>query len=341
MTQISVVIPCRNERSYIAECIGAIYNCTLPLATEITVFVVDGMSDDGTREVVLELTKTYPSLKLIDNERQLTPFAFNLGIYAGGKVDYIQIVGARHILSENYLTNCLQRFRIDSTVWCVGGKIVNEYMNETGRVISKAMSTAFGMGLGNFRTLEQSGFTDTVTSPMYPYWVFEKIGFFDEELIRNQDDDFNFRVTNAGGKIYYDNAISLKYYVRGNYQGLWRQFFQYGYWKVFVNRKHKSVTTLRQLVPPLFVMYLLLLLILPFISMFIFFIGSIPLLLYVLMAFAVAAKIAGEDKQIKLFSLLTVFPILHISYGLGYLKGLFEFVLLNKKPSDKQKRLSR
>jgi GT2 family glycosyltransferase len=341
MTQISVVIPCRNERSYIAECIGAIYNCTLPQATEINVFVVDGMSDDGTREVVLELMKTYPSLKLIDNEKQLTPFAFNLGIYAGGKVDYIQIVGARHILSENYLANCLQRFKIDSTVWCIGGKIVNEYMNETGRVISKAMSTAFGMGLGNFRTLEQSGFTDTVTSPMYPYWVFEKIGFFDEELIRNQDDDFNFRVTNAGGKIYYDNAISLKYYVRGNYQGLWRQFFQYGYWKVFVNRKHKSVTTLRQLVPPLFVMYLLLLLILPFISMFIFFIGSIPLLLYVLMAFAVAAKIAGEDKQIKLFSLLTVFPILHISYGLGYLKGLFEFVLLNKKPSDKQKRLSR
>jgi GT2 family glycosyltransferase len=341
MTQISVVIPCRNERPYIAECIRAIYNCMLPDATEISVYVVDGMSDDGTREVVLDLMNSYPSLKLIDNEKQLTPFAFNLGIYAGERVDFIQIVGARHILSENYLANCLNRFNLDSTVWCVGGKIVNEYLNETGRVISKAMSTAFGMGLGNFRTLEQSGYTDTVTSPMYPYWVFERIGFFDEELIRNQDDDFNFRVTNAGGKIYFDNDISLKYYVRGNYQGLWRQFFQYGYWKVFVNRKHKSVTTLRQLVPPLFVTYLLLVLILPFISTLIFFVSAIPLLLYVLMAFAVAAKISVEDKEIKLISLLTIFPILHISYGLGYLKGLFEFVLLNKKPSDKQKRLSR
>jgi GT2 family glycosyltransferase len=341
MTKISIVIPCRNEQQYIEECIHAIFACDLPVSAEIKVFVVDGMSNDGTRERVNDLIQQYPNLELVDNIKQLTPFAFNLGIYAGGKVDFVQIVGARHILSQNYLLNSLKRFETDPTVWCVGGKIVNEYVNETGRVISKAMSTAFGMGLGNFRTLDKSGYTDTVTSPMYPYWVFEKIGFFDEELIRNQDDDFNFRVTNEGGKIYYDNDSSLRYYVRGNYSGLWRQFFQYGYWKVYVNRKHKSVTTLRQLVPPLFVSYLALLLPLMFISPIAFLMASVPLMMYVLLAIYVSANVVSEDKKVNFTDVLITFPLLHISYGLGYLKGIFEFMLLNKKPSDKQKRLSR
>lgn len=339
MKTLTVVIPCRNESKYIAECIEAIYGCVLPESTEIKVFVVDGMSDDGTREIVNELMNKHTQLSLLDNFQQLTPFAFNLGIHAGGKVDYVQIVGARHILSKNYLLNCIEKIENDSSVWCVGGKIINEYINTTGQVISKAMSTAFGMGLGNFRTLNKSGFTDTVTSPMYPYWVIEKIGFFDEELIRNQDDDFNFRVAQAGGKIFYNNDISLKYYVRGSYEGLWRQFFQYGYWKVYVNKKHKSVTTLRQLVPPLFVLYLMLLTLTILGGSAVFAVSSFPLLVYLLMAFYFASK--EQDDKAGLWAIFKTFPILHISYGLGYLKGLWDFLLLNKKPSDKQKRLSR
>lgn len=339
--QISIVIPCRNESLYIRECIDAIFSCQLPDSCGINVFVVDGMSNDGTRDIVNQLISEYPNLHLIDNRKQLTPFAFNLGIHAGGTVDYVQIVGARHILSTNYLINCFNRLETEKSTWCVGGKIRNEYINETGRVISKAMSTAFGMGLGNFRTLEQSGFTDTVTSPMYPYWVFEKIGFFDEELIRNQDDDFNYRITKEGGKIYFDNDISLKYYVRGNYQGLWRQFFQYGYWKVFVNRKHNAVTTLRQLAPPFFVAYLTILLLTTLFSIKLACLFGIPLLIYIFMAFYYGFKVVKNDKNIQLFSVIKTFPILHVSYGLGYLKGILEFILLRKKPSEKQKRLSR
>ncbi|MFN5785804.1 MAG: glycosyltransferase family 2 protein [Flavobacteriia bacterium] len=339
--QISVVIPCRNESLFIRECIDAIFDCQLPPSSKIAVFVVDGMSNDGTREIVSQLRAQYPNLHLIDNEKQLTPYAFNLGIYAGGKVDYVQIVGARHILSKNYLINCFKRLESDKSVWCVGGRIINEYINETGRVISKTMSTAFGMGLGNFRTLKKSGYTDTVTSPMYPYWVFEKIGFFDEELIRNQDDDFNYRVTKGGGKIYYDHDIFLKYYVRGNFSGLWRQFFQYGYWKVFVNRKHKAVTTLRQLVPPFFIAYLLLLIATPIISLRLTIVMAIPLMMYILMVFFFGFKVVKDDDQISLVSVLKTYPILHISYGLGYFKGVLDFIILGKKPSDKQKRLSR
>jgi GT2 family glycosyltransferase len=337
--KISVVIPCRNERQYIRECVEAIYASQLPEGAEMLVQVVDGMSNDGTREVVSELKSIYSSLELVDNLKQLTPYAFNLGIHAQGKVDYVQIVGARHILSPNYISTCIERLQADAAVWCVGGRIVNEYVNETGRIISKAMSSSFGMGIGNFRTLEASGFTDTVTSPMYPYHVFEQIGFFDEELIRNQDDDFNFRVIRAGGKIWYEHAISLKYYVRANYKGLWRQFYQYGYWKVFVNRKHGAVTTLRQLVPPLFVCYLMLALASLCFDGWFKVVAFIPAVLYTILASLVAFQLSDRSKDI--FGIMRTFPILHISYGLGYLAGIFRFLILQKKPTDKQKRLSR
>lgn len=338
--KVSIVIPCRNEALYIEECIRAIYAAEIAQEVETNVFVVDGMSNDGTREIVQQLQEEFSTLSIVDNVKQLTPFAFNLGIYAAS-CDYVQIVGARHILSDNYLSVCLKKLNEDPSVWCVGGRLENEYVNETGKVIALAMGTQLGMGIGNFRTLSKSGFTDTVTSPMYPYKVFEKIGFFDEELIRNQDDDFNFRVTKAGGKIWFDADISLKYYVRGNYKNLWKQFFQYGYWKVYVNQKHRTFTTIRQLIPPLFVLYLILFLFTWLFGATVGLAGSFPLIVYLALTAITSNRLVQEDNQLRFWDVFKTFPILHISYGLGYLKGVIEFVLLNKKPSDKQKQLSR
>jgi GT2 family glycosyltransferase len=341
MIKISVVIPCRNEVKFIEECIDAIYTCTLPESTQLKVFVVDGMSDDGTRDLVKQLMHKYSDLFLIDNLHKLTPFAFNKGIKESGEVDFVQIVGARHIISSNYIIECFHKLNNNPSIWCVGGKIQNEYLNQTGFIISQAMSTKFGMGLGNFRTLEKSGFTDTVTSPMYPYWLFEEIGYFDEELIRNQDDDFNFRVIKAGGKIFYIHEISLKYYVRGNYKGLWRQFFQYGYWKVYVNRKHKTLTTLRQVIPACFIMYLITLPIITLFSLKTFLLLSIFLVIYIILAVVFAMKLVINNQKLPFLQTFITFPTLHFSYGLGYLQGIFEFLVLGKKPAEKQKRLSR
>ncbi len=337
MNRISVVIPCRNEALYIKECIQAIYANELPMDTQLHVFVVDGMSDDGTREIVLELEQEYPNLKLVDNVKKLTPFAFNLGIYQV-PFDFLQIVGARHILSSNYLSSCLNTLQENKEIWCVGGKIANVAVNKTGELISAVMSSSFGMGMGNFRTLEQSGYTDTVTSPMYPYEVFEKIGFFDEDLIRNQDDDFNFRVTNAGGKIYFIHDIELKYYVRAKVSGLRKQFFQYGYWKVFVNRKHGTMTTIRQLFPPAYVLYLCGLPLSYFFPFWLQLLSITPLMLYLCGMTFFSLRLTGLK---HFFNTVSLFPIIHVSYGLGYLLGMIDFLLLKKNPSDKQKELSR
>jgi GT2 family glycosyltransferase len=337
-TRISIVIPCRNEVKYIEECIHAIYASTSIDLNEINVYVVDGMSDDGTRDRVLNLCSSYPSLYLLDNPHKLTPFAFNIGLKQI-KAEYYQIIGARHIISKNYLSRCVEVLSQDKHCWCVGGRLINEYTNSISEIISKAMSTKFGMGLGNFRTLEESCYTDTVTSPMYPAWVFDKIGYFDEELIRNQDDDFNFRVSKAGGKIWFEADINLKYYVRANFKGLWKQFFQYGYWKVYVNKKHGEVTTVRQLVPPLFVLYLITIPLIGLISLKLFVVYIVGLLFYKVLAVYFAYKQVNALKEF--LGVLKTFPILHISYGLGYLNGILHFLILRKKPSHKQKTLSR
>jgi GT2 family glycosyltransferase len=337
--KLSVVIPCRNEVAHIEACITAIFASQLPENCTLSVFVVDGMSNDGTLDVITTLKNTHSTLHLIENKKQLTPFAFNLGIHADETADYVQIIGARQLVSADYLVIALKSLQENEEIWCTGGRVNNIYLNDTGRFIAHAMSTAFGMGLGNFRTLEKSSFVDTVGTPMYPLWVFTKIGFFDEELIRNQDDDFNYRITKAGGKIYYCHETSLEYYVRGNFNGLWRQFFQYGYWKVYVNKKHKTVTTSRQLVPSLFMLYLLAVPFMFFFGPLIGLISMLPFAMYLLMLIFFSLKSAGSVNGFVQIGL--AYLIVHFSYGLGYLKGICEFLIFGKKPSDKQKRLSR
>jgi GT2 family glycosyltransferase len=339
MHKVSVVIPCRNEVKFIEECIHAIYDSQIEPNIQLTVFVVDGMSDDGTRDVIQHLKHQYSSLHLVDNTKKLTPYAFNLGIYQDPSADFIQIVGARHILSNNYIQTCINQLEADKTTWCVGGKIINEYINKKGEYIAKAMGTTFGMGLGNFRTLSTSGYTDTVTSPMYPKWVFEKIGYFDEQLIRNQDDDYNYRVSKAGGKIFFESTISLKYYVRGNYSNLWKQFLQYGYWKVFVNKKHHAITTIRQLVPPMFLVFLVLLPFLFLMHNLVGLAGLFTLACYILLALVFSAKVSNN--LTSFLNVLIIYPILHISYGWGYLRGIITFILFRKEPKSSFSQLSR
>ena len=337
--KINVIIPCRNEVAHIQECVKAIFNSEFDNKIELIVHVVDGMSEDGTRQIINNLIVEFPTLKLIDNPKKLTPFAFNLGIYACIDADYVQIVGARHILSSNYLQTCINKLSSDRQVWCVGGKLINRHMNETGRLISIAMGSVFGMGFGNFRTLGESCYTDTVTSPMYPSWVFKNIGYFDEDLIRNQDDDFNFRVTKAGGKIWFESSISLIYYVRGDFSKLWRQFYQYGYWKVYVNRKHSINTTYRQLIPPLFVLNLMLVVLSVLFGTLFVAITTLPFGLYLLLV--VLFSLSKTSKLAEALKLMCVFPTMHIGYGLGYWQGIKDFLILKKGPDEKNTTLSR
>ena len=333
---VTVVIPCRNEVNSISDCITAIYSNKRNVISEIEIVVVDGISDDGTLELLNELQPTFPTLKVVRNVAKVTPVAFNLGIRAA-RGQYIQIIGARQIISDNYLETAVKVLEANKNIWCVGGRVENIFENKTAERVAMAMSSSFGVGGGNFRTVTKTSLVDTVGTPMYPSWVFDKIGYFDESLVRNQDDDFNYRVTQAGGEIQLNAEIIIKYFVRSSFSKLYRQYFQYGYWKVYVNKKHKTVTSIRQLIPFGFIMFLISL---PFWV----FMGIVPMytiLLAIYLALSIYFGVKVSKTAVELPFIMFIFTLLHISYGLGYGNGILDFLILNKQPSKSNKRLSR
>jgi GT2 family glycosyltransferase len=221
---------------------------------------------------------------------------------------------------------------------CTGGVLQNEYENSTSKIIGAAMSSSFGVGNAHFRTGSKNGFVDTVAFGAYRKEIFELVGLFDEDLIRNQDDEFNYRITSNGYKIYLNSSIKCRYFVRASYLKLFKQYFQYGYWKVFVNKKHQSITTLRQLIPLFFVLFLFSWLASILISKLVFLFLSGFGILYLFLAFLFALK--KTKSIVSIISIMYTFFILHSSYGLGYLKGIFDFFTLHKN-IKKQESLTR
>jgi cellulose synthase/poly-beta-1,6-N-acetylglucosamine synthase-like glycosyltransferase len=334
---VSVIVPCRNEEKSIKSCLEAILENDYG-SENIEIIVVDGLSTDNSvikiKEVLADHTKA--GISIISNRKMITPVSFNLGIKAS-KGSYILIVGARHILSKNYISTCLRILNDDSQIGCVGSVGDLVFDSVKSEMIAYATSSSFGVGL-SFRN-QSDTFVDTVGIPLYRRNIFEQIGYFDENLVRNQDDELNYRVRKSGYKIYVTSETRIKYYVRTRFKDLFKQYYQYGYWKVFVNRKHKTITTFRQVIPVLFVLFVVIGLIgsifLKFFSLFYF--GII--ILYLCTGLFISSK-----KTWKLSSIIQImisFIILHSSYGIGYLNGILDFLVFDKKPGTIHTTLSR
>ena len=192
MKSVAIVIPCRNEEKYIARCIDSILLQDY-LHENLSVYICDGKSTDSTVAIINDYSIKHSNIHLLVNEKQTTPFALNLGI-KNSSSDIVIILGAHAELYSDYVSNCVDAFNFGTNIGCTGGIIENVYENEIAEVIGKAMSSSFGVGNAHFRTGNKDGFVDTVAFGAYKQEVFDKIGLFDEELIRNQDDEFNYRL---------------------------------------------------------------------------------------------------------------------------------------------------
>lgn len=335
--KVSIVIPCRNEQKYIGLCLDSIiaqdYDKEL-----LSVYVCDGESDDGTVDIIKSYAQKYSFIHYLNNPARTTPQALNLGLKIGN-FDIRIILGAHAALAPDYVSKSVACFSIDEQIGCVGGIIENIHENEISEAIGLAMSSPFGVGNAHFRTAEKDGYVDTVAFGAYKNEVFEKIGFFDESLVRNQDDEFNYRVIKAGFKIWLSREIRCVYYVRASFNKLAQQYNQYGYWKVFVNKKHKAVTTVRQLVPFIWVSYLALawlpaLFYCPWLIVYL-----LGILLYLFVSLLAAWKLTKNSSTI--LRVLRAFYTLHIYYGYGYFKGIVDFIILGKNPSSNWMKMSR
>jgi glycosyltransferase involved in cell wall biosynthesis len=334
--RISVIIPTLNEAGFIERCIRAILDGDYPV-DRLEVIVVDGMSDDGTPDIVRRLAAENPCVRLVENPRRITPVAFNLGI-KGSTGELVFIFGAHALAHPDYFSRGVRAALEHPEAWCVGGAEDTVGENYTGRVISAAMASRVGSGNALYRTGNYKGYADTVALPCYRRWVFDKVGLFDEELVRNQDDEFNFRVRRAGGRVYLDSEIRSSYYTRGAFRKLARQYLHYGFWRTRTIQKHGRPASLRQIAPVLFVLTWIALAVAALIWRPAVWALAAFAAVYALGLLVGAVGVARRAGVAEAVAAPLVFIILHFAYGIGTLKGVLWFLVLRRggcrRPED-------
>jgi glycosyltransferase involved in cell wall biosynthesis len=321
---VSVIIPCRNEKAHIEPCLRSILAFESPLEG-FEVLVVDGMSDDGTREVVARIAAEDPRVRLIDNPRRTVPCGMNLGIMAA-RAPVIMRIDAHAECAPDYLVECLRVMEATGAD-NVGGPCRTRARTYWQRVNAAAYHSPFTVGNARFHFPNYEGEVDTVVYGCYRKQTLLDLGLYDEELTRNQDDELNLRLIRRGGRIWQSPTIRTWYYPRASLAGVFRQYSQYGYWKVRVIQKHRIPASFRHLVPGAFVAA---------VGLGAFLAPWLPpvrwawlglLGLYFSCSLIASAWTARREGWALFPALPLVIGAYHFGYGWGFLQGLKDFLL--------------
>lgn len=328
---VTIVVPCRNEERYIVECLDSILACDYP-PDRLEVLVVDGMSDDGTRTVLAEYVARNPLVRVLDNPRRITPVALNLAIRAA-RGEVIVRMDAHVVYPRNYVSRlvaALDEFGADN----VGAVLRTLPANQTAmaKAIAIGMSHPFGVGTSYFRIgTDQPRWVDTIAFFCIRRATFDRVGMFDEELIRHQDGEFNARLIRSGGRILLIPDVVSYYYARATLRQVGRMFYQYGYFKPLVAKKLGRFMTVRQLIPPGFVLALVATAVAALL-------WKPALLLFGLVAGSYTAVVLGSALQTAIkqgpavgSALAAVLPVIHVSYGAGFWRRVVELLLPSRR----------
>jgi succinoglycan biosynthesis protein ExoA len=256
---VSLVMPIRNERGYIATGLKPVLEQDYP-SEKLEILVADGMSDDGTREILAEYAARHPRIRVIDNPGRIVSTGLNAAI-AAAQGDIILRLDGHAEVARDFVRQNVLVLDEHPEAWSVGGPIRHAFTNSISHAVAIAMSHPLGVGNATHRFSNYEGYVEGAQFPAIRRWVFDKVGNFDEALVRNQDDEFNFRIHASGGKVYVSPRIRFKYFVRDSFRKLARQYSQYGFWRIPTMKKHRRPTTPRQVVPLLFFLTMMSLLI--------------------------------------------------------------------------------
>ena len=325
---LSVICPVYNEEKYISQCIESLLQQDYP-QDDLEILFVDGMSNDKTREIIASYTRQYPFIKMLDNPKKIVPYAMNAGIKAS-KGDIIIRLDGHVEYPTNYFSALVKNLtELDADN--VGALCETLPCGSSSKelAIAEALSSSFGMGNSYFRIgCNEVRRVDTVAFGCFKREVFDKVGLYDNELIRNQDDELNGRIIKNGGKIYLIPSIVTKYYARDKISKVRKMFYQYGLYKPLVNKKLGSPATVRQFFPLAFVLGLFIGAGLSCVSIIVALLYATVLVLYLFLAcsFTVKSIVKTGRWGLVLYQPFIYFTI-HVSYGWGYLIGIFKIIL--------------
>jgi glycosyltransferase involved in cell wall biosynthesis len=329
---VSVIIPMRNERQHIERCLASVINQDHPL-DRMEILVIDGDSDDGCQQLVLDFTLRHPAapIRLLSNPKRIIPAGLNVGIRAA-RGDVVVRVDAHTTLAPDYVSACV-RCLAHSGADNVGGLMSPRGTTFVGRGIALAITSQFGMGDSKFHYARREQYVDTVYLGAYWRKTFDTIGLYDETLHINEDYELNYRLRKAGGKILLNPAVKSIYTPRSSLSALWRQYFQYGRWKVSMLQKHPTSLRWRQALPPLFVGVFLGSLLLGFLWPPVRWLFALVAGCYLLANLAASTIAARRGGWHYLPLLPVVFAAIHFAWGLGFLAGMARILI----PPEKSK----
>lgn len=322
---LSVIVPIYQEEKYISKCIDSMLSQDYP-KDDLEIILVDGMSKDRTREIVATYTAKYPFIRMIDNPERIAPCAMNRGIKEA-KGDVIMRLDAHVYYPKNYFSLLVEKLNELPGAENVGALCNTLPVNDsiTAQSIAAVLSSSFGMGNSHFRVgADKEMEVDTVPFGCFHRSIFDKVGLYDEELVRNQDDELNARIIKAGGKIYLIPQLVCEYYARDTAKKVYKMFYQYGVFKPLVNKKLGSPATVRQFFPLFFVLGLL---VGPVVCLF------LPVLWWayfavIMLWFILSTSFSLKDSR-NLKRILTqnwIYFVVHFGYGWGYIVGIYKIL---------------
>lgn len=327
---VTEMIVVRNEEIYIKQAILSFLNQDYP-KDRFELLVIDGMSIDRTLEVAKQTEEEYFSshervtpVRYLENPKKVLAAGWNIGIKEA-KGEYVVRIDAHAQADPNLIRRCVQVLMEKTDVACAGGCIEAESLTEKGLVISDVLSSPFGVGNARFRYAETSGYVDTVAYGVYRKSIFDQAGKFNEDFVRNQDNDMHGRIKRAGGKFYLETSVRSTYHSRETVKGMMKQGFGNGKWNIVVCKKSESKEglSLRHMIPLFFVLANVLLIVL---GVFFGFFRWAFLAMYVLYFGAAAYFAAKKTKSfLSFFKMCGYYWLLHVSYGCGSLTELFNF----------------
>ena len=326
LPEISIIIPCRNEENYLADCLESVIGSGYP-KEKMEILVYDGNSTDQTKQIASEYALKFPYIHVFENSHKTVPYAMNAGIKAA-KGEYIVRLDAHSKYPVDYfekLINWSVKLKADN----VGAVWITDVKNKNRKTLSirSVLTSTVGVGNAFFRTgISEVKEVDTVPFGCYHKSVFEKYGGYNNRLTRNQDIELNKRIKNNGGKIYLIPDINCTYFARETFKGIAHNNYRNGHWNVltvYITKTFKSLS-FRHFIP----LALILSLIVPAILAIVwhpYFIGFSLAAMILYQAFIIIASLRLKSQENSFIYLWWCFIILHFSYGLGSLTGIFRF----------------